>query len=30
MDGPDDAAGVVELFRIQYERYLAVSPSAGR
>ncbi|MDQ6876471.1 MAG: DUF5519 family protein [Candidatus Dormibacteraeota bacterium] len=30
MDGPGDAADVVELFRIQYERYLAVSPSAGR
>ncbi len=21
MDGPDDAAGVIELFRMQYERY---------
>ena len=30
MTGPDDAAGVIELFRIQYERYLAVLPPAGR
>jgi len=21
MDGPEDAAGVIELFRMQYERY---------
>lgn len=30
MAGPDDPAGVIELFRIQYERFLAVSPPAKR
>ena len=25
MSGPDDAAGVIELFRTQYERYLAAT-----
>ena len=28
MDGPDDAAGVIDLFRLQYERYVGAS-SAG-
>ena len=30
MEGPDDAAGVIELFRMQYERYVAskTKPSA--
>ncbi len=23
MDGPEDATGVIELFRLQYERYAA-------
>jgi Luciferase len=27
MDGPDDAAGVIQLFRLQYERYVAAARS---
>ena len=27
MDGPEDAAGVIELFRMQYDRYVAARPS---
>jgi hypothetical protein len=25
MSGPEDAAGVIELFRMQYERYVATA-----
>ena len=28
--GPDDAAGVIELFRMQYERYASARPSPAR
>jgi hypothetical protein len=28
MNGPDDAAGVIELFRIQYERYTAAAAAS--
>jgi hypothetical protein len=27
MDGPEDAAGVIELFRMQYERYAGIQSS---
>src|SRR5689334_5952306 len=29
MNGPDDAAGVIELFRLQYERYAKVSSQSS-
>ena len=29
MDGPDDAAGVIELFRLQYDRYVETASQSG-